>query len=362
MTEDVLASAIEIGVADGKVAKRVKLLSYGTFAGRDGRGPWTLDGKEHAESVIATTRQFYAGTDMMFDYDHQSALAAVPGVGGTAKAAGWIKTDTLTAEEDGIWANVEWTAPAEAALEAKEYRYHSPYFFAERGTGRITRIRNSGLTNSPNLELPALASQQPGASSEGESMKQIALAPLVSALALAANAGEAEVLAAIGELKDKADAGEAVLASARTTLGLGTDADGEAVLAAVGTAVEGAKDAGDPDPTKYVPKAGYDELKARVDKLDEDRILAMVDAACEAGKLPPSDEMRKWAIDLGRKDEAALNSYLGNAPAFPGAKPTVQGDPKPEKGKLTEEEAAICAMLGVSEADYLKTRDEEEAV
>lgn len=357
-TEAVMAAAIEVVGADGTIARRVKLLPYGTFRGRDGRGPWMLDGRDHAEQVIAATRDYNGGADMMIDYDHQSALSAVAGVGGTAKAAGWIKHDTLTAEDDGIYADVDWTPVAAAALEAREYRYHSPYFFAQKGTGRVTRIRNAGLTNSPNLELPALAHQQTGAAAEGEPMTQIALAPLVTALALSANAGEAEVLAAIGGLKDKADTGEKVLASARTTLGLADDANGEAVLAAVNVAATTAKGAGKVDPTLYVPKAGYDELKARVDKLDDDRILAMVDQAVEGGKLAPA--MRDWAIDLGKTDEAQLNSYLGVAPTFVGSA-TVKGNPKAEKGKLTEEEAAICAMMGISPDAFLKTRDEEEA-
>ncbi|WP_067734483.1 phage protease [Novosphingobium naphthalenivorans] len=356
-----IASAIELD-AQGKAPRRMKLLPYGTYRGRDGRGPYVLEPGTHAEQVIAATRDYYGGNDMMVDYDHQSALAAVPGVGGTARASGWIKTGTLTAEADGIWADVEWTEMAAAAIENKEYRYHSPWFFRHPETGRITRIRNAGLTNSPNLDLPALASAQGGASGESEPMTQIALAPLVTALALSANAGEAEVLAAIGGLKDKAQAGETVLASARATLGLGADADGEAVLAAVGTAVEGAK-AGEPDPRKWVPKAGFDELKGRVDKLDEDRVLAMVDAASsgDAPKLTPA--MRDWAIKLGKRDIGELQSFLDTAPAFEGAKSTVKGEPPAaEKGKLTEEEAEICAAMGMTKEDFLKTRDEEEAL
>lgn len=146
----------------GNILRRVKLLPYGRFEGRDGRGPWTLEGKTHAEEVIAATRRLQGGADILFDYDHQSALSAVPGVGGMAKAAGWIKPDTLTAEADGIYGDVEWTRPAEAAILAKEYRYYSPHFRFQRETGRITRLVNVGLTNSPNLDVPALASQRLG--------------------------------------------------------------------------------------------------------------------------------------------------------------------------------------------------------
>lgn len=344
-TEAVLASAIEVIGADGEVLRRVKLLPFGTFRGRDGRGPWVLADKAHAESVIAATRQFQGNADMMFDYDHQSALAAVPGVGGTAKASGWIKLDSLSAEDDGIYADVEWTEPAEAALKAKEYRYHSPYFRAMPGTGLVTRLVNAGLTNSPNLDLPALASQA-RASTEGELMTQIAMAPLVAALALSATAGEADVLAAIGALKSKADASDVVLASARTTLGLAANVDGEAVLAAVTSLKSGAA----PDPTKWVPKTGFDELKSRVDQLDADKVLAMVDQAVAGGKVTPG--MRQWAIDLGKKDIGELNSFLGVAPAFEGGA-TVTTQPKSDVTKLTEDERVVCSTMGWSEEEFL---------
>lgn len=350
-----IASAIELD-AQGKAPRRMKLLSYGTYRGRDGRGPYVLEPGPHAEQVIAATRAYYGGNDMMVDYDHQSALAAVPGVGGTARASGWIKTGTLTAEADGIWAEVDWTELAAAAIENKEYRYHSPWFFRHPETGRITRIRNAGLTNSPNLDLPALASAQGGASGESEPMTQIALAPLVTALALPASAGEAEVLAAIGGLKDKAQAGETVLASARTTLGLGADADGEAVLAAVGSAVEGAK-AGEPDPAKFVPIGALKDVQDQLAEIREEKVLATVDAAVSDGKLTPAQ--KDWAVRLGKKDIAELQSFLGNAPVFPGAKTTVQGDPKAKVTQLTEEEVIACEMTGTSHEDFLKAKNEE---
>jgi hypothetical protein len=54
----------------------------------------------------------------------------VPGVGGTAKAAGWIKE--LQVRDDGIFGRVEWTEAAAAAIKAGEYRYLSPVFFHDQ--------------------------------------------------------------------------------------------------------------------------------------------------------------------------------------------------------------------------------------
>lgn len=351
--ETALASMQELVGADGQVKREFLVLPYGNpFFGRDGRGPWIMRDRAHAERVLNFTRQTLGGVDMMIDYDHASELAAPEGKG-RALAAGWVKD--LQIKDDGIWASVDWTPQAEGELASRQYRYISPYFRVSKATREVTRLVNAGLTNTPNLDLPALAHQRAGtAAGENPTMTMIALAPLVAALALASTAGETEVLAAIGKLKAERDGSEAALNAARTELGLGADAGSEAVLAAV----QAAKAAGKPDPAQYVPKAGFDQLQARLATLEEARVLASVDDAVASGKLPPA--MKDWALELGKKDEAALNSYLAAAVPFAGGA-TIKGDPKPEKGKLTDEERAICSMLGVSEAEFLKTRDEEAA-
>jgi phage I-like protein len=81
----------------------------------------------------------------------------------------------------------------------------------------------------------------------------------------------------------------------------------------------------------------------------------MVDQAVADGKLAPAQ--KDWAIKAGKRDLGELQNFLGSAPAFPGGA-TVKGDPKPEKGKLTEEEVVICSALGLTHEAYLKSRDE----
>lgn len=347
---------VEIG-ADGKAPSAFKLLPFGDpFEARDGRS-WRLVDRAHAEAVVARSRDWLAGADMMVDYDHQSALAATPGVGGRAPASGWVKG--LEVRDDGIWAvDVEWTPAAEAALASREYRYISPWFYSAPGTRLVTRIRNAGLTNSPALDLPALAQTETGGAHPGEDPDMtkiyLAAASLASALARPAEGlDEATALAAIAELKQSRDNAQAALAAVAKDLGLGEDADGEAVLASV----QAARTAGQPDPKLYVPKAGYDELAAKIARIEEDRVLASVDQAVAEGKLAPA--MKQWAIDLGKKDEPALASFLASAVPVLGGQ-QVKGTPVPDKGKLTEEEAAICAQLGLDEAEYLKTRDTNE--
>ena len=346
-----IASAIEAVGADGEPLARFKLMPFGNpFFGRDGRGPYILTDKAHAQQVIDATAAYFGSAEMAGDYDHQSVFGAVPGVGGKAVASSWVKA--LSAEADGIYVDVEWTAPAANAMRQREYRYVSPVFRHTK-EGRVTRLVNFALTNTPNLDLPAIAS---AVVMQGAIMD---LSKIAEALGLKPEATEADILAAITDMKGVAPVMMSSMTAVATALGLAKDAKPEEVAAAASTA-KAAADAG-PDPKKFVPKEGYDALAATVKKLDDERVTASVDAAIETGKLAPS--MRQWGIDLASKDEPAFASFVKDAPTFEGAKiKTPAGDPKPQKGILSDEEKAVCSQMGVSEADFLKERDEERAV
>lgn len=353
--EAALAAAIEVVAADGAVATDFLVMPFGNpIYGRDGRGPYILRDADHAERVIAATRDFLGKCEMMIDYDHQAHYAA-EGQGNQAPAAGWVKA--LRVAEDGIRCSVDWTPPAQAALAAREYRYISPDFRVSRESREVTRLVRAGLTNTPNFELPALAHRRGAPAGEDPDMTKITMlaATVATALGLAPEGlDEAKVLAAIGKLKADKDTGETALASVRGQLGLAGDADEASVIAAIQSRGPQAQ----PDPLKFVPKAGYDELAERLKALEEHKVLASVDQAVADGKIAPA--MKDWAVALGRKDPAELAAYIEKSVPFAGAA-QVKGDAAPEKGQITADEKVICAMTGVSEADYLKTRDEENA-
>ena len=75
-------------------------------------------------------------------------LKVRPGVGGTAKAAGWIKAMEL--RDDGIWGQIEWTESGAAAVAGKEYRYLSPVFTFDK-SGQVKRLLRASLINNPAL-------------------------------------------------------------------------------------------------------------------------------------------------------------------------------------------------------------------
>lgn len=347
-----IANAVEVVGADGAVRDQFLIMPFGNpFKARDGRS-WILRDRDHAEQVLAMSKDFWAGTEMMIDYDHQAAYAA-DGVGNTAPAAAWVKS--LSIGDDGISAQVEWTAPARAALEKREYRYISPDFRFAKKTGEVTRIVRASLTNSPALDLPALAHIRTGApAGEEPDMTKILLvaASLATALSIPVEGlDETKVLAAIDELKTGKTGSDTALAAIRAELEIDADADQAVAIAAIRT-----RGSAEVDPSKYVPKAGFDDLASRLKTLEEGKVLASVDEAVAAGKIAPA--MKDWAIDLGKKDALALASFIEKSVPFAGAA-QVKGDPKSEKGKLSDEERAMCAAVGVSEAEFLKSRDGE---
>jgi phage I-like protein len=148
----------EVPVASGARAARVQLMPMGEHRPRHGTPPrLVLVDRAHAEAVVAASNQYRGPNAMVIDYDHQPVCA--PAV------AGWISK--LIVADDGIWADVNWTALATAALADRRYRYISPYF-GHRPNGRVTRIINAGLINTPNLDLAAVASTQPVSTSTSD--------------------------------------------------------------------------------------------------------------------------------------------------------------------------------------------------
>lgn len=152
-TYSTFAGTVDALAADAATGAWMLLVPAGRFEARDGR-KFVSGSQSEMQAIIARTRQYHGTTDIVVDYDHQSVFGAKDGVGGTAKAAGWIKQ--LDVRSDGIWGRVEWTPAALEAIRAGEYRYLSPVI-PHRKDGRIIIILNAALTNTPALDLTAAA-------------------------------------------------------------------------------------------------------------------------------------------------------------------------------------------------------------
>ncbi|MEI9410718.1 phage protease [Mesorhizobium salmacidum] len=345
----------------------LQLVPAGTFTGRNGQGPWTTGDKASMEQIAANTRQLAGSTEPVIDYDHQAIFSAVPGVGGTAKAAGWIKE--LKVQDDGIYGRVEWTAAAAIAIKRKEYRYLSPVFFHEKSTGRVLAIRMAGLTNTPNLDLVAVAASALFNSNEnGASMDKI-----LAALGLAKGTNEDGVVAAINAHLTSSTAiakaagltetakSEEILAAVNTIVadrtkfaqaaGLAATAKADEIVTAVQSAI-----AGKVDPTKFVPIAAVTDLQTRLNTLEgtvsNDKAEEAVNSAMKAGKLIPA--LKDWGLNLFKADPTKFQEFVGSAPVL--TSPQLQTPKKDgEAAELTEAQLAVCSAMGITADDFKKT-------
>lgn len=374
-----LAIASAVALPDGSVPEWVKLFPYGTFRGRDGRGPYTVRDLSHAQQIIAATVAYQAGADNPVDYDHQTQRSEKNGK--PAPAAGWFKA--FEAREDGIYAQSAWTGRAAQHIADKEFRYISPTFL-HTADGTVLRIVGAGLTNMPNLDIPAIASQTiTGETMDPEELlKQIRAAldlaadAKVEAIAahcqqLTAGAKTVAKLLALPETTPPAQlatAAQAAVATLATTLKLAGDATLPALATAaqqlgtqLATASQGTNQV---DLTKYVPMDVHLAVASQLTELQKtsatNEVTTSVDQAIKDGKLMPA--MKEWGLALASQNLGAFKDYVAKAPvlvATASQQPAAAlGAPaNGQQGKLTDEELAVANQLGQTAEQYLKTKE-----
>ena len=381
-----VAAAADIALeSDGRAPEWVRLIPAGRFELRDKRGPFEL---ADAEQVIARSREAVAAGEPPIDYDHQTDFAARDGVGGRAPAAGWVTR--MEAREDGIWGKVAWTPDGRKAVEAREYRFLSPVFEADED-GRVVRVLRAALTNDPAItDMTAIASKE----KEMDLLKQ-----LRAALGLAEDASQETVLACVkarqtgamqlatlakdlGLIEEadpaKLEKPESVVEAAKAdrqtvqaaakVLQLGDDAGAEQVGQKVGELVKASQAKGDgnngvPDPSQYVPRSEFDQVKQRLETIEtasvEQGAQEKVDAAVKAGKITPAG--RDWALQYAKQDPQGFDKFVETQPVIcasdgqlvSGAKPAQTG----KNGGLSEHELQLARNLGLSPDEFKKAAE-----
>lgn len=353
----VLARQITLA-ADGAAPSWIQLLPAGAVEPSDGRTAWTVgDGPALVRASLASA----AGGMLTVDYDHAMDLAAPRGE--PAPAAGWITE--LESRQDGIWGRVEWTGKAAAAVAAREYRFFSPTFHFDPVSRRVTRILGGALVNRPALpQLPALAH-----TTHGDTMDEEFLKALRKALGLADSADQGAILAAARtartpvatlaaaagldaaataeQIADRVKATVTGLAAVATAAGLPAATDAGAIATAVATLKANATAA-------TVLETQLAALSAQVTALEADKLAAKVDAAIQAGKFTPAQ--RADMLALAAANPALFDRISSSAPVLlkPGTDQPAGGRPA-AAGELTAEQKAVCAAMGLAEADYKKT-------
>lgn len=356
-----------VELPSGEAPDRIVLMRQGELNARDGRR-WRLT---DPEAVVAATRARAGEVDLPIDYEHQTQHSSKNGQ--PAPAAGWMRE--VLVEDGAVVARVDWTERARQMIKAREYRYFSPAF-GHRKDGSVVAIVGGGLTNTPALDLPALATDT---NSQGEVTMNEHIKRLLVKLGLATDADQAAVDGAI-EKFDADQAAATAIASVREALGLATDAAADTVATAVTALASARKDvavalglaadadtgkvvaaakAQRPDPGEFVPRSEFDavarDLKSLQDGRTEEQATAAVDAAIAAGKVTPAQ--RDWALDYARTNADGFKKFVEAQPVIvsAGARTVRPGAPDPEAA-LTADELAVCNQLGLDPDAYKKAR------
>jgi len=311
----------------GEPPKRIVVLPSGPeIRGRDGRA-WAV--KDRA-AILAQLSQ----RPILLDENHASVHAAPNGQ--PSPAAGWLSDFSFT--DQGLEAAVEWTPYGLDLFSKKAYRYVSPALFhtAQSASGVLGAVRglhSVGLTNSPNLDLPALNSQD-------HTMKLTA--EQLTALGLAADATDEQIAAKIvAVVQAKATTPElgSVLSKIQDTLAGLVAAKGSTVAAVAGNAA--------------APSEAHTIA-----------VNAVVDAGIAAGKVAPGSKdafVKQGGSTL--ESLKLLQELIASLPVLVATNAGALGNGAGGGGgngasKLTPQQRAICKDLQVSEEEFLKSRSE----
>lgn len=158
------------------------LVPIGAFSGRDGRS-WN---NSNPEAVINNTV-----LPFVLDIDHASELTR------NTEASGWVTQ--LKIEDDHIFGWLEFNALGKKAIDEKRYKFYSPAFNVTKD-GVLLDLTSMGLTNRPNLYVPALNKAQDNQTTPQQKDDPM-LPELLVALGLSADADQATALNAINALK-----------------------------------------------------------------------------------------------------------------------------------------------------------------
>ncbi len=340
-------AALSIQIVD-RTGKEIQLTPAGHFRAVDGRPgsmvgvevqDWVIEAEDASKLIAAANAR---KNRSVLDYEHQTLLKEQNGQ--PAPAAGWFK-NLEWREGVGLFAtDVQWTPRASEMLASEEYQYISPVILFNPKTGRVTGLPMAALTNHAGIDgmqpaaLAALADlalsfNEPD--DEEPPMNKL-LATLFAALNLPEKATEDEAITALNAHLDK------------TKKETEQVADLSSKLAA----------AGNPDPSKFVPIETVTSMQQQMATLSAQfngrQVDEVVQAALSAGKLMPAQEA--WARELGKKDLAALQTFVKDAPQIAALTNLQSGGKQPERkdGELTADEVAMCTSLGISAEDYKK--------
>ena len=289
------------------------MIPAGMFTGRDGRS-WIND---NPASVVSASFRY---PKLPFDMEHATELKGPKGE--EAPAYAWI--DALRVNDDGsIDAHIEWTADGEAIVRGKKYRYYSPAFF-NTADAQVTRLSSAGLTNKPNLYLPAL-------NSENTMTVPVQIATVLG-------------LAATASVDDAVSAIQTIQSNEKVALNR----------------------AQNPDLSKFIPVETHqlalnraETAESRLKELDDKTATNLVDDAVTAGKVAPANREMYLALCRTEEGRQQFTAFMQTAPVLVNADPT-KGKENKGQAELTETELAMCRSMGLTKEEFLAAKPKQE--
>ena len=294
-------------------------IPYGSF--RHKLGQQIFDRKA-AEDMIAANNGMLAKLGRALGGKNEVPVYVghpdIPGSKDTDKRAyGWADASGMIAENEGLRIPVRWSDAGNELVANAHFRFYSPAWWLGKTTRGLvpTGIKSIGLTNDPNIPVPALANEMQTEDLETEDGRleeevvptppaapsaPAAISPeLIEALGLTPEATEEEILAAVQALKDAATAANTAKTEAET-----------AKVAADGckTEAETAKAAAEEKTTlaENERNAAQAALKIATDHA--------VQAAVICGRITPAEADAKATEILAANDLAVALQDLGKMP------------------------------------------------
>ncbi|MBS9777625.1 MAG: hypothetical protein KGV50_02570 [Gammaproteobacteria bacterium] len=281
----------------------IPLIPVGAFAGKDKRS-WN---NKNPEDVIVNT-----DLPIALDIDHRSELTM------DTAACGWITE--LKLENNQIYGKLELNNIGQEKIQNKHYKFYSPAFLHTQD-GVVVELISVGLTNKPNLNVPALNSvdedyQQP--QQESNAMDEIA-----------------------------------------KLLGLDETADKDTIIQAIKTLQE--KSAQEASLNSAIPRATYDQTVAALNsakaelaqiKQDEHKkaVEVAINTAIKEKKIAPADKEYFAKTCETPEGLTAFNSFVSNKAPIVG-EVKLPSEPTTTKTALNAEAKAIFEQFGYSEQD-----------
>ncbi|MGD9863592.1 MAG: phage protease [Pseudodonghicola sp.] len=310
---------------------------------QDNRGPYRV---VDPQAVVASLQP---GQKLPIDENHAIDWAAPRGE--PSPARGYIVE--LQARVDGIWGRVDWTEAGRALMSDRAYLGISPAIVHD-GSKAILGLARASLTNKPNLR---------GLTSLHMETDDMSLKAVAKALGLSDDAGEDQILTAIGTLKtpDTQMALQSQLGEIAVALGAAQDAAPDVVLAE-------AKKKATAAPTEIV--ALQTELATMASALASikegsarEKAEAYIDGEINSGRIGIK-QVRERYIALHMADPEGTKAMVEVMPILgPNNRPSIPATPaKPGEIALQSEQLEAARLLGISPkdyADFLKAEAEE---